>query len=131
LQLHIIDEGEWNRARVSLDFDTQPGALSVLPIPEGTEGVYGRFSLSPDAYSKHEDEEVDRFYRLLRDATTTERRIDIWRQLQKYLFVEQTYIIPIAEATYVVPYRTYVRGLVIPSEDGHTNTDFATVWLDK
>ena len=131
LQLHIIDEGEWNRARVSLDFDTQPGALSVLPIPEGTEGVYGRFSISPDAYSKHEDEEVDRFYRLLRDATTTEGRIDIWRQLQKYLFLDKTYIIPIAEATYVVPYRTHVKGLTIPSEDGHTNTDFATVWLDK
>ena len=131
LQLHIIDEGEWNRARVSLDFDTQPGALSVLPIPEGTEGVYGRFSISPDAYSKHEDEKVDKFYRLLRDATTTEGRIDIWRQLQEYLFLEQTYIIPIAEATYVVPYRSYVNGLAIPSEDGHTNTDFATVWLDN
>ncbi|MBI4199211.1 MAG: hypothetical protein HY535_01885 [Chloroflexi bacterium] len=31
----------------------------------------------------------------------------------------------------VVPYRTYVKGLVIPPEDGHTHTDFATVWLDK
>jgi ABC-type transport system substrate-binding protein len=55
----------------------------------------------------------------------------VWRNLQKYLFVDQTYIIPIAEMTYVVAYRTYVKGLVIPPEDGHTYTDFTAVWLDK
>jgi ABC-type transport system substrate-binding protein len=131
LQLQIVDEGEWNRGRVSLDYDSQEGALTVLPIPEGTEGVYGRFSKSPDAYAKHEDAKVDEYYRLLREATTTTRRLEVWRELQQYLFVDQTYITPIAEATYVVPYRTYVKGLVIPPEDGHTFTDFATVWLDK
>ena len=31
----------------------------------------------------------------------------------------------------VVPYRTHVKGLVIPTEDAHTHTDFATVWLDR
>jgi hypothetical protein len=81
--------------------------------------------------SKHEDTKVDDFYRLLREASTTERRIEVWRQLQEYLFVEQTYVIPIAEAIYVVPYRTYVKGLPVPAEDAHTHTDFATVWLDK
>jgi ABC-type transport system substrate-binding protein len=131
LQLQIVDEGEWNRARVSLDYDTQSGSLSVLPIPEGTEGVYGRFSKSPNSYSKHEDTEVDRYYKTLKDATTYDRRVQVWRDLQKYLFVDQTYIIPIAEMTYVVAYRTYVKGLVIPPEDGHTFTDFAAVWLDK
>jgi peptide/nickel transport system substrate-binding protein len=131
LRLQIVDEGEWNRARLTLEYDSQQGALSVLPIPEGTESVYGGFSKSPDAYSKHEDLKVDKYYRLLREATTYERRIEVWSELQKYLFVEQTYIIPIAEATYVVPYRTYVKGLVIPPEDGHTFTDFATVWLDR
>ena len=129
LVLRLVDTATWNQKRVSLDFDTQQGRLSVLPIPEGTEGVYGRFSRSPDAYAKHEDQKVDELYRLLRLATTPERRIGIWRQLQKYLFVDQTYIVPIAEAIYVVPYRTYVNGLVIPPEDGHTHTDFATVWL--
>jgi hypothetical protein len=45
--------------------------------------------------------------------------------------VERTYIIPIAEITYVQAFRSYVKGLVIPPEDGHTFTDYATVWLDK
>ena len=131
LRIQLIDEGEWNRARVSLDFDSQQGRLSVLPIPEGTEGVYGVYSRSPDSYAKHEDSRVSELYRLLREATLPGRRLDIWRQLQEYIFVEQTYVVTIAEAIYVVPYRTYVKGLIIPPEDGHSNTDFATVWIDK
>ena len=131
LRIALVDEGEWNRARTSLDFDSQQGRLSVLPIPEGTEGVYGTYSRSPDSYAKHEDPKVTELYRLLREATLPERRLEVWRQLQRYIFVEQTYIVAIAEAIYVAPYRTYVNGLVVPPEDGHTHTDFATVWLDR
>ena len=130
LQIQVVDEGEWNRARTSLDFDSQQGRLSVLPIPEGTEGVYGVYSFSPDSYAKHEDPRVSELYRLLREATLPERRLEVWRQLQRYIFVEQTYVVAIAEAIYVAPYRSYVKGLVVPPEDGHTHTDFATVWLE-
>ena len=64
LRLQLIEEGEWNRARLSLDYDSQQGRLTPSPIPEGTESVYGRYSRNPDAYAKHEDEEVDKLYRL-------------------------------------------------------------------
>ena len=131
LRIQVVDEGEWNRARTSLDFDSQQGRLSVLPIPEGTEGVYGTYSRSPDSYAKHEDPRVSELYRLLRAATLPERRLEVWRQLQRYIFVEQTYVVAIAEAIYVAPYRSHVRGLVAPPEDGHTHTDFSTVWLDE
>ncbi len=130
LRLQLIEEGEWNRARLSLDYDSQQGRLTPSPIPEGTESVYGRYSRNPDAYAKHEDERVDDLYRLLRESLTFERRVEAWRDVERYLFVEQTYIVPIAESINVVPYRSYVRGLAIPTEDGHTNTDFATVRLD-
>ena len=130
LRLQIVDEGEWNRARVSLDYDSQQGRLTPSPIPEGTESVYGRYSNNPDAYSKHEDREIDRLYRRLGNALTFDQRTKIWREIERYLFVEQTYIIPVAESINVVPYRSYVKGLVIPTEDAHTHTDFATVWLD-
>ncbi|PZC45424.1 MAG: ABC-type transport system, substrate-binding protein [Chloroflexi bacterium] len=131
LQLQLVDEGAWNRARTSLDYDTQQGRLTPSPIPEGTESVYGRYSENPDAYGKHEDPHVDELYRLLRNALTFEQRVKLWRDIETYLFVEQTYVIPIAESVNVAPYRSYVKGLVIPTEDGHTNTDFSTVWLDK
>ena len=68
-------QGEWNRARVSLDYDSQRGRLTPSPIPEGTESVYGRYSENPDAYAKHEDEYVDALYRRLRQATTLPQRV--------------------------------------------------------
>jgi hypothetical protein len=55
----------------------------------------------------------------------------LWRDIEHYLFVEETYIVPIAESINVVAYRDYVRGLVVPIEDAHTHTDFATVWLAR
>ena len=119
-----------NRARLSLDYDSQQGRLTPSPIPEGTESVYGRYSRNPDAYAKHEDEEVDKLYRLLRESLTFERRVEAWRDVERYLFVEQTYIVPIAESINVVPYRSYVKGLAVPTEDAHTNTDYATVRLE-
>jgi len=131
LLLQVVDEGEWNRGRVSLDYDSQQGRLTPSPIPEGTESVFGRYSRNPDAYAKHEDPEVDRLYRRLREALTFEQRVRVWREMERYFYVEQTYIIPVAEAINVVPYRTYVKGLAIPTEDAHTHTDFATVWLDR
>ena len=130
LQLQLVDEGEWNRARVSLDYDSQQGRLTPSPIPEGTESVYGRYKYNPDAYSKHDDENLDELYRQLRDSLTAERRVEVWRRISRYLFYEQTYIIPVAESIDVVAYRSYVRGVVVPPEDMHTHTDFATVWLD-
>jgi peptide/nickel transport system substrate-binding protein len=131
LALQIVDEGEWNRARVSLDYDSQQGRLTPSPIPEGTESVYGRYSRNPDAYAKHEDRRVDELYYKLAGALSLDQRMRIWREIEHYLFVEQTYIVPIAESINVIPYRSYVKGLPIPVEDAHTQTDFATVWLDR
>ena len=130
LNLRIVDEGEWNRARVSLDYDSQQGRLTPSPIPEGTLSVYGRYSENPDAYAKHEDAKIDQLYFDLSNATSIEQRIRLWREIEKYLFYDMTYIVPIAESVYVVPYRSYVKGLAVPVEDAHTHTDFATVWLD-
>ncbi len=131
LRLQIVDEGEWNRARVSMDYDSQQGRLAPSPIPEGTESVYGRYELNPDAYAKHDDRHLDELYRRLRESVTMEQRIEVWRRVSRYLFLEQTYIVPVAESIDVVAYRSHVRGIVVPPEDMHTHTDFATVWLDR
>ncbi len=131
LQLQVVDDTVWNRERVLSNSDSEQGALTPPLVPEATESVYGRYGSNPDAYTKHDDKQIDDFYQRLRAATTTQTRVDIWRELERYLYVEQTYIIPVAESIQVIPYRSYVKGLPIPPEDGHTHTDFATVWLDK
>jgi peptide/nickel transport system substrate-binding protein len=131
LTLRIVDEGGWNRARLSLEFDTGPGAGFSGTVPEATEAVYGRYATNPDAYAKHDDPAVDALYRRLRAADQVPQRVAIWRELSRYLVDEQVHLIPIAMTLQVVPYRSSVRGLAIPIEDGHTHTDFATVWLDR
>ncbi len=131
LKLHIVDEGGWNRARFSLDYDTQSGANFSGTVAEATERAYGRYSRNPDAYARHEDPVIDVYYRRLREAGRPEQRRAIWRELERYLLVEQVYLVPIAGSVQIVPYRSYVKGLVIPPEDGHAHTDFATVWLDR
>ena len=131
LKLHVVDEAAWNRGRVSLDYDSQPGPNSTSPVPEGTEPAFGRYSQNPDAYAKHEDMLVDDFYRRLRLARDPRLRISIWRELETYIIQEQVHVIPIAGSMQILAYRSRVKGLIIPPEDGHTHTDFATVWLDK
>jgi len=131
LVLHIVDEGEWNRARFTLDYDTQSGSNFSGTVPEASESAYGRYSKNPDAYARHEDPVIDQFYFMLRQAIASDQRTSIWRQMERYIVDEQVYVIPIAASYQVVPYRTYVKGIVVPPEDGHAHTDFSTVWLDK
>ena len=131
LQILLVDEATWNRSRTTLEFDSQNGANFAPPIPEATEAVYGVYSQNRDAYAKHEDPRVTQFYAQLRATGNPATRVDLWRTLERYLFHEQAYVIPIAHSLQVVPFRTYVKGLPTPTEDGHANTDFATVWVDK
>lgn len=131
LKLKLVDEAEWNRGRISLEYDSQQGAHTTSPVPEGTESVFGQFHSNPDAYSKHEDEKVRAYYNRLRTAYSRRQRVSIWRELEQYIVLEQAYVVPIAGSIQVVPYRTYVKGLVIPPEDGHTHTDFTTIWLER
>ena len=131
LKLQMADSAEWNLGRVSLDYDSQEGALTSSLIPEGTESVFGTYRENPDSYAKHEDPRINALFRRLKGATIDSDRVVTWRELEHYIYVEQTYIVPIAEIIQVIPYRSYVKGLVIPPEDGHTHTDFATVWLER
>ena len=74
---------------MSLDYDSQEGRLTPSPIPEGTESVYGQYSNNPDAYAKHDDARVGDLYRRLREALTFNQRVELWREIERYLFVEQ------------------------------------------
>lgn len=129
LELTVVDEADWNRVRTSDAFDTQSGATFSGTVPEATEAVYGRSSANPDAYPKHEDPVVEGLYRRLRAAVQPDARFALWRELERYLIDEQVYLVQIAATEAVVAYRAHVRGLAVPVEDGHTHTDFATVWL--
>ena len=71
--------------------------------------MYGRFSLHPDAYARHEDTTVDRLYQRLRQATPADLRMSIWRELEHRLLVDQVYVIPIAATLQIVRAATQTR----------------------
>ena len=131
LVLDLVDEGGWNRARLQLGHDAYPGANFSGTVPEATEAVYGRYAANPDAYAKHDDPVVDALYHRLRAALTVPQRVAVWRALERHLLDQQVHLLVIAMTEQVVAYGAHVRGLVIPAEDGHTHTDFATVWLAR
>ncbi|MQG20809.1 MAG: ABC transporter substrate-binding protein [SAR202 cluster bacterium] len=131
LKLDIVDEGSWNRSRIALDHDSQQGSFFTTPVPEGTESVFGRYSANPDAYAKHEDETIQALYQRMRSTSSHTERVALWRTLERYLILEQVYVVPIAGTIQIVPFRSSVKGLPIPPEDGHTHTDFSTTWLSE
>ena len=130
LKLSVVDEAEWNRGRISLDYDSQSGANTTSPVPEGTEVAFGRFSRNPDAYAKHEDPQVERLYQRLYAARSYAQRLAAWRAIEQYVILEQAYVVPIAGTYQIVPYRSYVKGWKI-SPSHYLNQDLANVWLDK
>jgi ABC-type transport system substrate-binding protein len=131
LNIRVVDEAEWNAVRVTLDFDSQQGAFFSPVTPEATQSVFGVFSSNPDSYAKHEDPHVTELYRRLAELRQERPRVEAWRDIERYLVLDQAYVIPIAHTIQVVPYRSYVKGVAIPAEDGHANTDFATAWLAR
>ncbi len=102
-------------------------------IPEATASLLNAASKAPGGGlgAAHEDPKVADYYAQLDAATDTPTRIRIWRELEKYLLVDQAYVVT-ADAQYrTIGYRSYVQGLYPPPENQYQNLDFATVWLDK
>jgi ABC-type transport system substrate-binding protein len=133
VKLILQDDATWAADRLKADYDLVYGgeATSYIVIPEAAETGITRFSISRYAQPKHEDPKVADFFDRLRRASTTEERVKIWRELERYILLEQVYLLQSSQTVAVVPYRSYVKGLVIPLENDQNDTDFATVWLDK
>jgi peptide/nickel transport system substrate-binding protein len=131
VKLQITDEAGWARGRLSKDYDLDMISHTGAPYPEPTEYSFGVYSFSNAAIPKHEDPKVKQLYSQLVAAATPEQRVTLWRQLENYLVREQAYFVPGTGDIVVVPFRSYVKGFVVPGEGPHNNTDYAPVWLEK
>ena len=132
LQLDVMDQAASSQAAQTLNYDAYQCSCSIaVELPEATEIVLGPYSETTVAFSKHEDPKISEFYVDMKAATTLQQRTDIWRELEHYVLVEQAMVIPLANPTFVMPYRTYVKGRPIPSVQVTNYLDMTTVWLDK
>jgi len=57
--------------------------------------------------------------------------VKIWRELERYLVLDQVYGIPTEGQWAVVAHRTHFKGFYIPKRNRANNMDFALAWLDK
>jgi ABC-type transport system substrate-binding protein len=81
--------------------------------------------------TKHEDPKVAEWFRQLNASSKVDERVRTWKELERYWLLDQVYSVPIAGDTSYIPYRSHVKGMVVPAERVHEYLDFATVWLDK
>lgn len=132
LKLEIQDFAPWTAAGQSPDYDSyQSGSTVSTPLPEAMELILTVYSVSRSAYTKHEDPKVPALFRRINEATSFDERVKLWRELERYYVLEQVLLVPLPQRNSVIPYRSYVTGLVVPAEGVMNYLDFATVWLDK
>jgi ABC-type transport system substrate-binding protein len=131
LKLVLLDDAAYAGAKESPNYDSDMGDSSYSTFPEATERQVTQYSISPIACCKHEDPRVPEFFQRLSRAKSSDERVKIWRELERYYLVEQVYYIPLFGEVVVIPYRSHVKGVIVPPENPQADMDFATVWLDK
>ena len=131
MPLDLKDDASWvGLSRSNSDWDTQILRLDRR-FPEAMEAQVTKHSLSAGSRAKHEDNKIPEFFDRLTRARTTEQRVTIYREMERYLLVDQVYAISLFDEVFVFPYRSYVKGLPVPPEDVNQYLDYSTVWLDK
>jgi peptide/nickel transport system substrate-binding protein len=129
--LALKDEAGYSAARLNLDHDSEYGGTYGWVIPEATEADLTIYSISKASRVKHEDKKVDEYFRRLNNSVSLDERVKVWREFERYWFLEQAYSVPLGGRVSLIPYRSYVKGLIYPPERVQENLDFVTVWLDK
>ena len=59
------------------------------------------------------------------------KRVEVFRELERYVILEQVYTIPLLGELAVTPYRSYMKGYLPPAGDVNNNYNHARTWLDK
>jgi peptide/nickel transport system substrate-binding protein len=132
LKIPVVDDAGWNLGRPTLDYETQDGGtVSFAVIPEALEGPLTIYSRNKLAEAKHEDPKVLAFFNRMQATVSYDERVKIYRELERYYLLEQVYGVPSFGDMSVMPYRSYVKGIILSQENNQNDTDFPTVWLDK
>jgi peptide/nickel transport system substrate-binding protein len=131
-----LDFPSWSNATTGhyvAAYDRGAGTVPVHVIPETLEPELARYSVNSTVTRvRHEDKKIDEFFEKLRaGALDLQQRIKIYRELERYVLLEQAYQAPLFGEISVVPYRSYIKGMPIPAENLINGTDYATLWVEK
>lgn len=128
--IKFVDNAGYTRYIQQGDFNVHLTGVGQ-PFPELLVWSLTRASLSPGAVVKHEDKKVEEYFVRLDAASSFEDRVRLWREMERYVLLEQAYYLPLYIIVNKVPVRSYVQGWQVPEYGAHHNTDYATTWLDK
>jgi ABC-type transport system substrate-binding protein len=131
LKLDLADVATYNDRSFRKDFYMQSAKGSTITFPEGLSSIINAASVSNNTFAVHDDPKVIEYFKQFNTAKSLDERIKIYRDLEKYMLVEQVYGVPMYDETQTTPYRSHLKGMQVPPEDITANLSFATAWLDK
>lgn len=129
--LDLVDVATYNERAARKDFNLQTGKGATITFPEGLSVLVNRLSLANNAFAVHEDPKVAEFFTRFDQARSMDQRVQIYREMEKYILLDQVYGVVMYDQIQTIPYRSYLKGLPIPQEDITADLNFSTVWLDK
>ncbi len=104
---------------------------ATITFPEGLAAIMNATSVANNTFTIHDDPKVIEFFKQFNSARNLEDRVRIYREMEKYVLLDQVLGVPMYDETQTTPYRSYVKGMPVPPEDITANLSFATTWLDK
>jgi ABC-type transport system substrate-binding protein len=131
--LKLVDTGtrQVTAATLDNDIDSASGWQGGFAIPEMIIQNLARYSENKRAGPKHEDPRIGEYFEELHTSVDLQKRIEVFRELERYVILEQVYNIPLLGELAVTPYRSYVKGYLPPAGDVNNNYNHARTWLDK
>ena len=130
LKLSFSDPATYRQRGITGDWEVSwGGGGGTSTFPEELETTLARNSLNPASYMKHEDAKIDAFFERLKATTDFSERQRVYREMEQYILVDQVFAIPLVGEIGVIPFRSRVKGYIVPAAGIWNSNDFATVWL--
>ena len=130
VDLQLVDDATRAARTLESSFDIVMSGPTVA-LPSQYLSLISSVGANAAADPKHNDTKVDEFFTRLAAATSIEERIEIAREMERYVAVEQVYGAWLYTENAHSVVREYVKGIQVPVDNYRRNLDFATVWLDK
>jgi peptide/nickel transport system substrate-binding protein len=129
--LDLVDIATYNDRASRKDFNLQTGKGATITFPEGLSVLIDQLSLANNAFAVHEDPKVHEFFTRFDSAKNMDERVQIYREMEKYVLLDQVYGVVLYDQVQTIPFRSYLKGIPVPQEDITANLSYATAWLDK
>ncbi len=123
---------DYEQAGCAGDYDLRIGGGGIsAPFPESAYDPTSSVDINPCATTKHRDPKIDSIFQELFRTTSFDKRLELARELERYLVLEQVYLVTSWTQVYWQPFRGYVHGVLDPGEEPCNYCAYSTVWMDK